>query len=74
MKKVKTLKPFMDLKEDVAREEGDIFTASEDRADYLAGLGLVKVEETETEAEEAEEAETEVEEAEEPKTKKTKKK
>lgn len=57
----------MDLKEDVAREEGDIFTASEDRADYLVGLGLVKVEETETEVEEAEEAEG-------PKTKKTKKK
>ena len=33
--KLKTIKPFMDLKENTMREVGDEFTATKERADVL---------------------------------------
>lgn len=44
MKKAITLKPFEDLVEGVSRVPGDTFNANDERADYLAGLGLVRTE------------------------------
>ncbi len=44
MKKATVLKPFFDLVERVARNEGDSFDCDEKRASYLVSLGLIKAE------------------------------
>lgn len=45
MKKATTLVSFEDLKEGVLRESGDVFTCDDERGAYLAGLGIVSLEE-----------------------------
>lgn len=46
MKKATVLKPFRDLAEGVDREIGNTFSVNDERAEYLASLGLVIAENT----------------------------
>jgi len=43
MKQATTVVPFRDLEEGVLREIGDAFLCGDERGEYLAGLGLVRL-------------------------------
>ena len=47
----KTIIPFLDLEEDIDRNIGDSFSCPDERAIYLASLGLVTAEPEKAEAE-----------------------
>lgn len=43
MKEATALISFRDFKEDVSRVSGDVFLCDNERGEYLAGLGLVRL-------------------------------